>query len=87
MHCEMLNTWLNSRIWSNLISNDLDIDLDLGTHNKSHYLISQVEISWKSNRVYIHMIAIKLHQVLIENVPQLDIDAQLDLESQIRNHK
>ena len=27
------------------------------------------------------MIIIKLHQVLIENVPQLDIDAQLDLES------
>ena len=31
------------------------------------------------------MIIIKLHQVLIENVPQRDIDAQLDLESQIRN--
>ena len=81
----MLNTWSNSRILSNLISNDLDLDLE--THNKSHYLISQVEFSWKSYRVYIHMIAIKLHQVVIETVPQLDIDAQLDLESQIRNQK
>ena len=35
----------------------------------------------------IDMIIIKVHQVLIENVPQLDIDAQLDLESQIRNQK
>ena len=72
---------------SNLISNDLDIDLDLETHNKLHFLISQVEFSWKGYNVYIHMIIIKLHQVLIENVPQLDIDAQLDLESQIRNQK
>ena len=72
---------------SNLISNDLDIDLDLETHNKLHFLISQVEFSWKGYNVYIHMIIIKLHQVVIENVPQLDIDAQLDLESQIRNQK
>ena len=33
------------------------------------------------------MIIIKLHQLLIENIPQLDIDAQLDIESQIRNQK
>ena len=76
-----------ARILSNMISNDLDIDLDLATHNKSHYLISQVEFSWKSYRVYMHMIIIKLHQVLIENVLQLDIDDQLDLELQIRNQK
>ena len=84
---QMLNTWSNSRIWSNLISNDLDLDLE--THNKSHYLIYQVKFSWKSYSVYIglHMIIIKLHQVLIENVPQLDINSQLDLESQIRNQK
>ena len=70
-----------------MISNDLDINLDLETHNKSHYLISQVDFSWKSYSVYIHMIIIKLLQVLIENVPQLDIDAQLDLnhKSEIRN--
>ena len=34
-----------------------------------------------------HMIIIKLHQMLIENDLQLDIDAQLDLESEIRNPK
>ena len=33
------------------------------------------------------MIIIKLHQILIENDLQLDIDDQLDLESQIRNQK
>ena len=70
---------------SNLISNDLDIDLDLETQYVTFKFPSR--IAPKVMYIGLHMVIIKCHQVLIENDLQLDINAKLDLESQNKNQK
>ena len=69
----------------NLISNDLDIYIDLETQYVTFKFPSR--ICTDKLCIGLHMVIIKFHEVLIENDLQLDINAKLDLESQNKNQK
>ena len=73
----------------NLISNYLDVDLDLETLCHIHVPKSNLHRKLDVGTQYIglQLVIIKFHQVLIENDLQLDINAKLDLESQNKNQK
>ena len=69
------------------ISNDLDTDIDIETHDNSH-LISAAKLCRKVIiHLYIHMVLNKFNQILVENDLQIGVNAEVDLGSQNKYRK
>ena len=69
------------------ISNDLDTDIDIETHDNS-YLISMAKLCRKVIiHLYIHMVFNKFNQILVENDLQIGVNAEVDLGSQNKYRK
>ena len=69
------------------ISNDLDTDIDIETHDNSHLIPTAKLYRKVIIHLYIHIVLNKFNQILVENDLHLAVTAELDLESQNKYRK
>ena len=69
------------------ISNDLDTDIDIETHDNSHLIPTAKLYRKVIIHLYIHMVLNKFNQILVENDFTLAVNAEVDLASENKYRK